>query len=193
MTTAYATFATLGRQVVPHYVNRVVDRDNAVLEEFALPKWPQVIDAQVAGIMTWLLTEVATNGTAGKSQALGLHVAGKTGTTNEFRDAWFVGYNYELTTSVWVGYDQPRSIGSSATGGHISLPIWMEYMKVAAPRSEDRPLPMPEGLVWAGIDERTGFSIHGGRQMPFLPGTAPAQMDIEAGQMTSQDLMTTEF
>ena len=193
MTTAYNTFATLGKQVTPHYVNKVTDRDNNVLEQFAAPQWPQALDPQVAGIMNWLLTEVATSGTAAKSQSLGLRVAGKTGTTNDFKDAWFVGYNAELTTSVWVGYDQPRSIGSSATGGNISLPIWMDYMRVAAPKAKDRPIPMPAGLVWAGIDERSGYAVNGGRQMPFLPGTVPTHLDMEAGQMTSQDLLTTEF
>lgn len=193
MTTAYATFANLGKRVDPHYVNKVVDRDNVVLEEWTTPEWPQVLDASVAGVMTWLLQEVASNGTAAKTQSLGLHVAGKTGTTNEFRDAWFVGYTPGLTTSVWVGYDQPRSIGNSSTGGTIALPIWMDYTREAVPKSENRPFPAAPGLTWVGIDESTGRSVKGGRSMPFLSGTAPRESDVEANQKTSQDMLTTEF
>jgi penicillin-binding protein 1A len=193
MTTAYATFATLGKRVEPHYINRVIDRDNTVLEQWTPKPEEQMIDASVAGIMTWLLTEVATSGTAAKSQSLGLHVAGKTGTTNDFRDAWFIGFSRDLTTSVWVGYDQPKSIGNSATGGTIALPIWMDYYAVAVPKSQDRPLPAAPGVVWASIDERTGRVMEGGRSMPFLPGTVPASLDREFGQQSSEELLTTEF
>jgi penicillin-binding protein 1A len=190
MATAYTTFSTLGKKVDPHYINSVSDRDNNILEQWTQLEWPQAIDASVAGVMTWLLQEVASNGTAAKAQGLGLHVAG---TTNDFRDAWFVGFTPGVTTAVWVGYDQPRSIGNSATGGTIALPIWMDYMRVAVPTSTDRPFPAAPGLSWVGIDDKSGRAIKGGRSMPFLSGTAPAETDMEADQKTSQDLLTTEF
>ncbi|MFN9938931.1 MAG: penicillin-binding transpeptidase domain-containing protein, partial [bacterium] len=85
-----------------------------------------------------MLREVATGGTAAKSNSLGVQVAGKTGTTNDFFDAWFVGYDPEVLAAAWVGYDQPRSIGQSFTGGAAALPIWMDYMKAASPRGAGR-------------------------------------------------------
>ena len=82
---------------------------------------------------------MTTEGTAARASRLGLHVAGKTGTTNDEKDAWFVGFSPSVITAVWVGYDQPRTLGVSSTGGRTALPIWMEYMRVAAPQEDDRP------------------------------------------------------
>jgi len=191
---AYSAFATMGRKVDPHFVERVRDRDGVVLEQYEKPvEWERVLTPEVAGVTNWLLQEVATAGTAAKSNQLGLHVAGKTGTTDDFRDAWFVGFDRKLVTAVWVGYDQPKSIGSSSTGGQTALPIWMEYMKVAAPKAEDKPFALPGSLAWVAVDERTGRPMVGGRSMPFVPGTAPTGAAVQAGQKTTEDLLTTEF
>ncbi|MFZ5476288.1 MAG: penicillin-binding protein 1A [Myxococcota bacterium] len=187
---AYSAFATNGRLVEPHYVNRVVDRDNRVLEQWTKPaEWKQVLDPPVAGVMNWLLQDIAQTGTAAKAQKLGLHVGGKTGTTNGMHDAWFVGFTPTVLTAVWVGYDQPKSLGASSTGGYTALPIWMDYMADAAPKAEDKPFPMPGSLVWVSIDERSGRPMAGGRSMPFLPGTAPTGVAVEAGQKTTEDLL----
>jgi penicillin-binding protein 1A len=136
---------------------------------------------------------VASNGTASKAAKLGLHVGGKTGTTNDFHDAWFVGFTPDLLTSVWIGYDQPKSLGASSTGGHTALPIWMDYTAFAVPKEKDRPFPSAPGVTWVSIDEKTGRPMTGGRSMPFLPGTAPTGAAAEAGQKTSEDLLTTGF
>ncbi len=190
---SYSAFATQGRKVNPHYVQKVVDRDGMILEEFKPVEFEQVLDPAVATIMNWMLVEVATNGTAGRSQKLGLHIAGKTGTTNDNRDAWFVGYTPSVLTAVWVGYDQPKSLGGQATGGHTALPIWMQYMEKAAPKALDRPFASGGGVIFATIDEATGRPSATGRSMPFLPGTVPGGMAVEAGQKTSEDLLTTEW
>jgi penicillin-binding protein 1A len=190
---AYSAFATLGKKVEPHTIARVLDRDGKVLEAFTPVPFEQVLDPNVAGITSWLLQEVASSGTAAKAQKLGLHVAGKTGTTNDFHDAWFVGYTAEVLTAVWVGYDQPKSLGSSATGGYTSLPIWMDYMAVAVPEAADKPFPGAPNLNWVSIDEKTGRPMQGGRSMPFLQGTAPSGVAAAAGQKTSEDLLTSEF
>jgi penicillin-binding protein 1A len=191
---AYSAFATGGYKVEPHYVDKVVDRDEKVLEEWQKPaQWERVLDPNVAGVMNWMLGEVASNGTAAQASKLHVHVGGKTGTTNDFRDAWFVGFTPDLLTAVWVGYDQPRSLGASATGGHTALPIWMDYMKVAAPKDKDHAFPAAPGLSWVSIDEKSGRPTKGGRAMPFLPGTAPTGAVAEAGQKTSDDLLITEF
>jgi penicillin-binding protein 1A len=186
---AYSVFATNGKLIEPHYVNKVTDRDDKVLEQWTKPEWKQALDPNVAGVMNWLLQDVATSGTAAKAQNLGLHVGGKTGTTNDFHDAWFVGYTPTVLTAVWVGYDQPKSLGASSTGGYTALPIWMDYMADAAPKAEDKPFPVPGGLAWVSIDEKTGRPMQGGRSMPFLPGTAPSGKAVEAGQKTTEDLL----
>ncbi|MDP2309482.1 MAG: PBP1A family penicillin-binding protein [Pseudomonadota bacterium] len=190
---AYSAFATLGKKVEPHTVARVLDRDGKVLEAFTPVPFEQVLDPNVAWITNWLLQEVASSGTAAKAQKLGLHVAGKTGTTNDFHDAWFVGYTAQVLTAVWVGYDQPKSLGSSATGGYTSLPIWMDYMAVAVPEADDKPFPGAPNVSWVSIDEKSGRPTQGGRSMPFLSGTAPSGVAAAAGQKTSEDLLTSEF
>jgi penicillin-binding protein 1A len=194
ITRAYSAFASGGLLVEPHLINKVTDRDGVVLEQFTKPDaWKRVLDPGVASVANWLLQEVASNGTAARAQQLGLHVGGKTGTTNEFHDAWFVGFTHDTVTSVWVGYDQPRSIGESSTGGHISLPIWMQYTKAAQPKATDKPFALSGGLHWVSIDEKTGRPMEGGRSMPFLPGTGPTGAATVAGQQTTEDLLTTEF
>lgn len=194
ITRAYSAFASMGRLVEPHFIDKVTDRDGTVLEAYTPPaEWKRVMEPDVASIANWLLQEVASNGTAARAQQLGLHVGGKTGTTNEFHDAWFVGFTHDVVTSVWVGYDQPRSIGESSTGGHISLPIWMQYMKVAQPKADDKPFALAGSLQWVSIDEKTGHPMEGGRSMPFLAGTAPTGAMTVAGQKTTEDLLTTEF
>jgi penicillin-binding protein 1A len=191
---AYSAFATVGRRVEPHYIEKVVDRDGNVLESYTPPaEWEQVLDPSVAQIMNWLLVEVATSGTAAKAQRLGVHVAGKTGTTNDNRDAWFVGYTPTVLTAVWVGYDTPKTLGGKATGGHTALPIWMQYMAKASPKADDRAWPGGGNVVYATIDETTGRLSAGGRSMPFLPGTVPGGVMAEAGQKTTEDLLTTEW
>ncbi len=191
---AYSAFATVGHRVEPHYVDKVTDRDGVVLEQFVAPaEWEQVLDPSVAQIMNWMLIEVASNGTAAKAQKLGLRVAGKTGTTNENRDAWFAGYTPTVLTVVWVGYDTPRTLGAQATGGHTALPIWMQYMARAVPKETDREWKGGGNVAFVGIDEASGRPMSGGRAMPFLPGTVPGGQAAAAGQKTTEDLLTTEW
>ena len=191
---AYSAFATYGHLVEPHWVDEVVDRDGTVIERYTPPEdWPEVLEPSVAGIAHWLLREVATGGTGAKSNRLGLQVAGKTGTTNDFFDAWFVGYNSDVIAAAWVGYDQPRTMGLSFTGGDTALPIWMDYMAVAVPKDEDRGFPAIPNVEMVPIDESTGRVAVGGRAMPMLHGTAPNNVVIEVGQKTSEDLLTSDF
>lgn len=191
---AYSAFATYGDLVEPYFIERVVDRDGTVIEERENDgEWAQAMEPGVASVAHWLLRGVATGGTAAKTNQLGIEVAGKTGTTNSFRDAWFVGYNPEMVTSVWVGFDQPKNMGQTFTGGDTALPIWMDYMKTAAPRGEAPRFRNLEGVVWAPIDETTGKVTEGGRSMPFLPGTLPVAGEGAVGQVTASDLLTSDF
>ena len=94
---------------------------------------------------------------------------------------------------MWVGYDQPKSLGTASTGGYTALPIWMEYTAAAVPKEDDVPFPVAPNLNWVAIDEKTGRPMQGGRGIPFLAGTAPSGVAAAAGQTTSEDLLKTEF
>jgi penicillin-binding protein 1A len=189
---AYSAFGTGGKLVQPYYIEEIRDRDGNVLERHEAAEQPQVIDPGVATIVNWLLQGVVAEGTAHDAAVLGLTMGGKTGTTNDEKDAWFVGMTPNIITGVWVGYDKPQSLGISSTGGHTALPIWIDYMKVAAPKDQNKgPFPNVGDLEWAQIDEKTGNRVtSGGRSYPFLKGTAPVGTGVAAGQKTVTDLTT---
>ncbi len=193
MTRAYSAFASGGELVEPYWIESVTDRDGNVLEQHTAAPREQVLSPEVASVMTWLLNQVARNGTAASSNQLGVHLAGKTGTTNDYKDGWFMGYSPGVVTGVWVGYDQPRSMGVSSTGGRTALPIWIKYMRSAWPKEMDRPFEEPSALQHAEIDEATGRVATGGRLMPFLRGTVPEGPAVELGQKSTMDLMTEDF
>ena len=192
---AYSVLAPpYGQKVEPYFIESVEDRDGNKLEEHQPIPNEQVVDPAVGGIGTWLLRHVATGGTGARSNSLGTHVAGKTGTTNDYKDTWFVGFSPEVITAVWVGYDTPRSMGYGSTGSYVALPMWIDYMAVAWPKERDYPFPEIPGVTYASIDETTGGVVtSGGRGMPFLPGTVPTGQRIEAGQVSTEDFLTGGF
>jgi penicillin-binding protein 1A len=193
MIRAYSPFATGGQLVEPYTVEEVRDRDGNILEQHEKVEFVQVMDPAVASITAWLMEGVVRYGTGFQaSKQLGLRgLAGKTGTTNDEKDAWFVGFTPNVITAAWVGYDQPRSLGVSSTGGRTALPIWIEYMKAAAPKDQDREFPMRGELEYANIDESTGRRVSGGGvRYPFLKDTAPESSGLRAGQASIEDLGT---
>jgi penicillin-binding protein 1A len=189
---AYSAFGTGGKLVQPYYIEEVRDRDGNVLEKHEPVEPVQVIDPGVAFLTNWLLQGVVNEGTAAAANGMGLVIAGKTGTSNDEKDAWFVGLTPNVITGVWVGYDQPRTLGVSSTGGKTALPIWMDYMKVAAPKeSNNKPFPVWGDIEWALIDEKSGNRVtSGGRSYPFLKDTAPESTGVAAGQATINDVTT---
>jgi len=118
----------------------------------------QLIRPQTAYVMTSLLRGVVEdeNGTAARARSLGREVAGKTGTTNGYVDAWFVGYTPQIATGVWVGYDKEKTIGKGEVGGRAALPLWLDYMKAAHDKLPQTSFPVPSGIVFANIDAETG-------------------------------------
>jgi penicillin-binding protein 1A len=129
-TAAYSVFPNDGVRVSPRYITRVTDYEGRVLEE-DFPEVKDVISERTARIMTSMLREVVLHGTGIAAARLPFPVAGKTGTTNDFTDAWFMGFTPTMTCGVWVGYDEKKSLGAKETGAHAALPIWTNFMTVA--------------------------------------------------------------
>ncbi len=152
MAAGYGVFANGGHYAAPRFISRIDDHKGRVLQEFKpqVPEeMPQVIEPRNAFIMNQLLNEVARSGTAARAQATlkRRDLYGKTGTTNDAVDAWFVGYQPTLVGAVWVGYDTPRNLGSRETGGGLSLPIWINFMSEALRDTPVMELPVPAGVV----------------------------------------------
>jgi penicillin-binding protein 1A len=129
-TSAYSVFPNDGVRVTPRYITKVTDYEGRVLEE-DYPEVKDVISARTARIMTSMLREVVLHGTGVAAAKMPFPVAGKTGTTNDFTDAWFVGFSPTMTCGVWIGFDEKRSLGAKETGAHAALPIWMNFINTA--------------------------------------------------------------
>lgn len=186
ITRAHAVFPAGGRKVKPYFVEHVVDRDGQVLFDLqtsldAVEEEP-VIDPKVAFVMTQLMVDVARMGTSVEAaKQLKRPSGGKTGTTNDYVDAWYVGFTPDMITSVWVGYDQVRSLGVGETGAEAALPIWIDYMKVATEGTPAKGFTPPEGVVKLKID-RTSGKLARRDQKPeeivetwFVKGTEPTE------------------
>lgn len=128
MTSAFTVFPNLGVQAKPYFIRKVEDYDRAKKEENA-PQTKQVLQAATAAQMLGLLQNVVQNGTATRARSLGWPVGGKTGTTDDFTDAWFIGFTPSITAGVWVGFDEKKSLGDRQSGATLALPIWLDCMK----------------------------------------------------------------
>ncbi len=129
-TSAYSVFPNDGVRVTPRYITKVTDYEGRVLEE-NYPDVKDVISARTARIMTSMLQGVVLHGTAVAAAKLPFPIGGKTGTTNDFTDAWFIGFSPSMTCGVWVGFDEKKTLGAKETGAHAALPIWMNFMSSA--------------------------------------------------------------
>lgn len=129
-TSAYSVFPNDGVRVIPRYITKVTDYEGRVLEE-DYPEVKDVVSERTARIMTAMLREVVLHGTGIAASKLPFPVAGKTGTTNDFTDAWFVGFSPTITCGVWIGFDEKKSLGDKETGARAALPIWMNFMTAA--------------------------------------------------------------
>jgi len=131
MTGAYTPFANFGRYTQPIVIEKIIDRHGNVLEENLGAK-VNVMSEQTAEQMDRMLQEVITRGTGKEASGLKVTAGGKTGTTDNYMDAWFIGYTRDLVTGVWVGHDKKISLGKGASGGHVAAPIWLDFMKQVA-------------------------------------------------------------
>lgn len=171
---AYAAFANTGYKVDPYFIKEVRDFRGELLYQAApkrscinnqcvagdIQNAPRIIDPLNAYIMTSILQDVIRIGSGRKAKAMKREdIAGKTGTTNDQKDAWFSGYNPNIVTTVWAGFDQPSTLGRYEVGGRAALPIWMRYMTQALQSEPNVPFEMPEGLVNIQIDPETGDAV----------------------------------
>jgi penicillin-binding protein 1A len=154
-TAAFSVFPNDGVRIAPRYITKVTDYEGRVLEE-DFPDVKDVISARTARIMTSMLEGVVQHGTAIAAASMKYPLGGKTGTTNDFTDAWFVGFSPSTTTGVWVGYDEKKSLGDKETGSRAALPIWMNFMKVALagkdPGEFEPPPAIPSSAVAQKLD-----------------------------------------
>ena len=142
-TSAFTVFPNDGVRVTPRYITKVTDYEGRILEE-DYSDIKDVISSRTARIMTSMLREVVLHGTAMAAAKMPYPLAGKTGTTNDFTDAWFVGFSPSLTCGVWMGYDEKKTLGEKESGGHAALPIWIQFMTVALAGKEPGEFqPMP--------------------------------------------------
>jgi penicillin-binding protein 1A len=156
-TSAFSVFPNDGVRITPRYLKKVTDYEGRVLEE-DYPTVKDVVSARTARVMTAMLSEVVQHGTAIAAAKMNYPLAGKTGTTNDFTDAWFIGFSPATTCGVWIGYDEKKTLGPKESGARAALPIWMDFMKVALsgrdPGAFQSPPGVPSNSVAQAVDTR---------------------------------------
>jgi penicillin-binding protein 1A len=225
MSRVYSVFATGGYLTEPYLIQRIQDADGSTLfeadpavactscviaeqkwsadiaEEDSLVKLPKqadrTLEPRLAFQMNSILQDVVLRGTGRRAMSLGRNdLAGKTGTTNDQRDAWFNGYNPDLVTIAWVGFDQLRPLGNRETAAQAALPVWIDFMKVALAGKPEKQLPRPDGLVTMKINAQTGqaatdtdtdtvFEIFRKERVPAVGNTEPAELPSNGQGATS--------
>ncbi len=199
MVTAYSMFANGGRRVMPTLIDRIQDRYGHTIyrhdqrecrgcdapegwknqsEPTLVDRREQVLDAMTTYQITSMMEGVVQRGTATVVREVGKPVAGKTGTTNDQKDAWFVGFSPDIAIGVYIGYDKPRNLGRTATGGHLAAPIAKDFLKVALADKPAVPFRVPPGIKLIRVDAKSGMRAGPGSSggtilEAFKPGTAP--------------------
>jgi len=214
MVTAYSMFDNGGRRVIPTLIDRIQDRyghtiykhdqrecigcdaakwDNQV-EPTLLDRREQVIDAMTAYQITSLMEGVVQRGTATVVREVGKPIAGKTGTTNDEKDVWFIGFSPDIVCGVYMGFDKPRHIARLATGGHLAAPIVKDFLKVALVDKPPIPFNVPPGIKLIRVDAKTGMRAGPGDTKvileAFKPGTAPPDTYSVIGAETANGVPT---
>ena len=177
VTSAYSVFPNRGTRMIPYQIERIVDRAGAVLEE-GRPVPRDALRPDTAYIMVSLMRGVVQRGTGARARQLGWPVGGKTGTMDDYTDAWFVGFDPEITLGVWVGYDEKKTLGDGEEGARVALPIWLDFMRAYIDGRDDpeRFVP-PANIVFTSVDPMTGEvtapGAAGAIRETFIAGTEP--------------------
>jgi penicillin-binding protein 1A len=176
LTAAYGVFPNAGIGARPFAISEVLDQEGRSIWR-AKPQLRTVVSPETAAIMTDMLQAVVESGTGRKAKSLGLPVAGKTGTTDTYRDALFVGFSPTIVAGVWVGLDHYSTLGDKETGARAALPIWIEFMQQALADRSPRDFALPNGVVEVQIDADSGLlaseSCPNAVTMVFKKGTKP--------------------
>jgi len=199
MVTAYSMFANGGKRVKPTLIDRIQDRYGHTIfkhdqrecrgcdaadgwknqpEPSLVDRREQVLDSMTAYQITSMMEGVVQSGTATVLREVGKPIAGKTGTTNDEKDAWFIGFSPDLVVGVYIGYDKPRNLGRGGTGGHLAAPVVKDFMKLALADKPAVPFKVPAGIKLIRVDAKSGMRAgpgDSGRTIleAFKPGTAP--------------------
>jgi penicillin-binding protein 1A len=187
MVRAFGVLANEGRKATPFFIKKIVDRTGHTFEESEV-RVEQVIDPRIAFITTYVMQDVVEVGTGRRVKSIGRPVAGKTGTTDDVRDAWFIGYTPALVTGVWVGFDQEQSLGKHEVGGRAAAPIWLYFMEKALQGTPVIQFPVPDGIVFSRVDRDTGLPAKRSSVNTiyecFLEGTIPrGGMPVDASEI----------
>jgi penicillin-binding protein 1A len=182
LTNAISVFANQGKKTSPYFIRKIENRNGEKIEEHQDLTAEQIISPQIAFLVSSLMRSVIDFGTGASLKALGRPVAGKTGTTSDYKDALFVGFIPQMMTSVWVGFDENQQVGPAETGTRAAAPIWLEYMKAATKDMEIQDFSVPEGISQVTVDAETG-NLPNSRSKKliseyFIEGTAPGQKRI---------------
>ena len=172
LTSAYATLANQGVLVPPTAIRYVTDPQGKLLEEH-VPDGTVAISPEMAYVVTHMLRGVVDRGTGQAAKALGRPVAAKTGTTNDYSNAWFIGFTPRLATGVWVGYDRPRSLGKDETGSRVAVPIWVNFMGKALQGVPREDFPVPDDVSLVPVDLDASNECVRVVTMAFIRGTEP--------------------
>ncbi len=204
MVAAYSIFANGGYRVAPYFIGRVEDaRGNVLMEtkpQRAEGGAERVLDARNAFIMTSFMQDVVKMGTAARAMKLGRNdLAGKTGTTNDFIDAWFCGFNTDLVAVAWIGFDNPHTLGRNETGASAALPMWMSYMGAVLKGVPEQPLAPPGGVLALRVNPDTGLRSADGQPgivdffyQEFLPPEQGSAGD-QAGEKPPEEVRNQLF
>lgn len=206
MLSAYSVFASGGILAPPTYMTRTLDRDGRILESIDPADFPEgmaadqrlirrpprrVISPETAYLITNVMESVVQEGTGWRAKAIGRPSAGKTGTTNDLKDAWYIGYIPQLATVSWTGYDQERPLGKSETGSRAAAPAWVEFMKKAVTHYPVKNFIVPDSIEFYPIDTKTGLLLAEDSDQAyfeaFAPGTAPTRFAMDEQQPKASD------
>jgi penicillin-binding protein 1A len=158
MARAFSTFPNLGKNIKPQFIQAVRNRKGEIIEQLE-PVFKEAVDPVTAFQMIHLLGGVIQDGTGRNARTLGIPAGGKTGTTDNCRDAWFIGFTPEVVAAVWVGREDKKSLGYKETGGRVACPIWTSFMSVTKEEMIKQNFSMPQGIALVPVDRQTGEII----------------------------------
>jgi penicillin-binding protein 1A len=193
ITSAYGTIAGGGIYREPTSILRIEGPNGETIEEKQFRE-SIALSEPTAYLLTSMMEGVVQRGTGGKARELKRPAAGKTGTTNDCTDAWFIGFTPQLVTGVWVGFDDMRSLGKKQTGGRVAAPIWTSFMKAVLSEKPKKVFHIPPHIEFAEVDPRSGLLAPPGSKdklrIPFREGTAPTKhFDPTEEERLNEDIM----